>query len=171
MADLKALTGANVYIKGGSRVGQVKKFDAPSVNQETLEFKALGLLAAQQIPVGLKPMEATISLAGPYGDTLKDMSNPNKVIDYMLKGNIDVVDSKGRKNQKPIVIEMSGYNLETKVGGFGHGENTEPEVKIGVNYYRAVYEGVELLKIDIPNNIYVVDGEDQLAGYRGNLGL
>lgn len=171
MADLKALTGANVMIKGSGRVGQVKKFDAPAVVQETLDYKGLGLLAAEQIPVGLKAMDATLTLSGPYGDTIKDMANPNKVVDYMIKGNIDVVDSKGRKEQKPIVVEMSAYNLEVKPGGFGHGENSEPEVKLAVTYFMLNYEGVELLKVDLRNNIYVVAGEDQLAAYRGNLGL
>jgi P2 family phage contractile tail tube protein len=171
MAEIKVLTGANVYINGGSRIGQVDTFESPSIVQKTMEYAGLGLTGAQDIPIGPDKMEATLKFAGMYGDTLKLVSDPHKKHDYMLRGNIDVVGSDGRTEQKPYKAEMKAYNLELKPGSIKRGDESAPEVKLGVRFYRLEIDGEEIVKIDLDNHIYAVAGEDKMGGYRGNLGI
>lgn len=171
MSKLKIFTNANVYIEGGSRIGQVEEFTSPTITQKTQEYNGLGLTAPMKIPVGVEPMEATLKFAGVYGDTLKLTSDPFKKINYMLRGNIDGTDSTGRVEQKLYKAELIASNLEVNTGAAKMGENPGIEVKLNVFYYRLEIDGEEVLKLDVDNHLYSVAGEDKLGAYKGNLGI
>jgi P2 family phage contractile tail tube protein len=66
---------------------------------------------------------------------------------------------------------MKAYNLELKPGSIKRGDESAPEVKLGVRFYRLEIDGEEIVKIDLDNHIYAVAGEDKMGGYRGNLGI
>jgi P2 family phage contractile tail tube protein len=171
MSQLKIFTNANLYIDGGSRIGQVEEFTSPTIAQKMQEVTGLGLTANAMVAVGLEPMEATLKFAGVYGNTFKLVADPDKKTQYQLRGNIDVIDATGKVEQKPYLATLLAACSEFNTGAAKKSENPGMEAKLNVFFYELQIEGEPIVKVDLDNHIYEVAGKDKLAAYKGNLGI
>ena len=61
-------------------------------------------------------------------------------------------------------ITMKGMTKEINFGKLKKGGYGEPSVKKELVYYKEEYNGQTIIEVDKFNNVYVVNGEDKLAG-------
>ncbi len=171
MATINKVTNANVYVEGKSCQGQAEEVTLPIVKQKLEEHKGLGLLAPMEYPSGLDKMESKIKWAGLYPDAMAKLANPFKRVQIQVRGNMEIYDSQGRKEEKPVLATFLASGKESQGGTYKQNTNTAPESNLSVYYYKLVAGGKTIVEVDLDNTIYVVDGEDMVAGFKGNLGI
>jgi hypothetical protein len=56
------------------------------------------------------------------------------------------------------------------LGNYKQNDNVELESELAVTYIKLEIDGVEKLEADAMANIFKVNGQDQFANYRNNIG-
>lgn len=64
---------------------------------------------------------------------------------------------------KQMKVTIGGEQKGLTLGTCGNGKTMDSSVKLEVKYYKHEYDNLTLLEIDKLNNVYVVNGVDQLA--------
>ena len=81
-----------------------------------------------------------------------------------LRAAVQSVDSSTNKIvNKSLKITISGRSKGCTIGTAGNAKTMDSSIKLEVTYYKQEFDGVILLEVDKLNNIYVVNGVDQLA--------
>jgi Bacteriophage tail tube protein len=91
---------------------------------------------------------------------------------YMLqvRGNIEQYTSQGRSAELPVVYLMTGVFKDAGAFNFKQHENVDTTSVIAVYHSELYVAGAQIHLYDVMANIYVVNGVDQLAQFRSNIG-
>ena len=163
------LSGLNAYVDGRSYVGEVVELVLPKLTPKLREYMAGGLGAPLEIPTGeLEKLESEFTLAGvnptvitTFGVTL------NHAVPFSFRG---VTQSESGSEGK-VVVTQRGLVKSLDWGTWKPGEESPLKVGMSVQYYRYDYNGQTLIEADPLNYKLVVNGTDQLAGFRDALGI
>jgi len=169
--EINRITNANCYVDGNSYLGKVEEATLPDIKKVMAEHKALGLVGKIEFPSGIDKMESKIKFNSIYPDAMKVAAAFNKAVKIQLRSNVEVYQGGDKTSEKPYVVFMTGQFTNLPAGGFKAMENVEVEMNLSVTAIRIEFDRVELLNYDANANIYIVDGVDQLADYRANLGI
>lgn len=161
----------NVYINGLSTHGQSTEISLPEISPNKTEYKALGLIGTLKSFMGFDAFEVSIKWNSPRNEVAIACSNPMKAVEIMVRANRDVIENGTVVDQQPVVFYLRGTPANIPLGTLKPKEDTETETKLDVTYIKWIQNGEEIFELDIPNNIFVVGGEDLLAKYRENLGI
>jgi P2 family phage contractile tail tube protein len=165
------LTNANIFIDGRSMYGLAEEVTNPEVKAKMGDHKVLGMNGTLELASGLDKMEGSFKLNGP-DDTVStisaDVKNAHEII---FRGNVEKYDGQTVVAQRPYVAIWRGTFKNAPGGSQKQHENVELMYNLNVTYYKLQIAGKTLLEIDVVNNIHKVDGVDQLAVYKQNLGL
>ena len=71
----------------------------------------------------------------------------------------------------PVVVTMRGRVKELDMGTWKPGEAAKLKCSLMLEYYKFSEDGKVLIEVDVPNMKRVVNGVDQLAATRANLGI
>jgi len=169
--NINRITNANCYVDGNSFLGQVEEATLPDIKKVMAEHKALGMVGKVEFPSGIDKMEAKMKFNSIYPDAMKAAAAFTKAVKIQLRSNVEVYQGGDKTSEKPYVVFMTGQFTNLPAGGFKAMENVEVEMNLSVTAIRIEFDRVELLNYDANANIYIVDGVDQLADYRANLGI
>ena len=165
------VTDATVFMDNISQLGLAEEVDLPTVEMEVSEHSALGMIGTYETPTSLNALETRIKWAGQSREVARRAFNPRKVYDFQIRsiieqysGTLDVVEI-GIKNF------IKGRFKSNDAGKFSPKTPVDNESLISVSYFRQEIDGVETVLIDVPNNIYRVDGVDIYANRRNLLGI
>lgn len=162
---------ANVYVNNASAHGQASEVTCPNITAVMTDYKALGMVGSMEFFNGFDKMEMSIKWTYPENDIKKLCANFRKPIDFMVRGNKAVYEDGGLIAEIPVVLYFKGTPKQHEGGTYKPKEDTELNTTFTVTYYKEEVDGVEIVELDVYNNIYKVDGVDQLADYRQNLGI
>jgi len=165
------LRDANVYVNGTSTLGQASEITLPEISPSKSEYKALGLNGVLKFFNGFEALECSIKWNTPENDVAKACLNPMQAVDLMVYSQRDRYVDGNLSGQEPVVFHLKGAPANMSLGSFKPKEDTETESKFDLTYIKYISNGEEILELDIPNNIFVVGGEDLLQNYRSNLGI
>jgi len=70
-----------------------------------------------------------------------------------------------------VIIQLQGMLKEVDHGSWKPGEKATLKGMVAVRYYKHSINGETVHEIDVPNMIRIVNGVDQLATTRKNLGM
>jgi P2 family phage contractile tail tube protein len=171
MATITKVQDANVYINGTSTHGQASEVTLPEIQFSKSEYKALGMIGSLKVFNGIDALEATIKWNFPDNDVLVALANPRKEVDLMIRSNKTVYSGSNVDDEQPVIVYLKGTSNNHGLGDYKAHEDTELSTKIDITYLKQVVNGQEIVELDVTNNIFRVDGIDQLANYRRNLGL
>ncbi len=76
-----------------------------------------------------------------------------------------------RYTSVPVVATLRGLLKEVDPGDWKAGEKAEFKYAVAVSYYKLEVDGREVYEIDPVNGVRAINGVDQLAGMRNDLGL
>ena len=163
---------ANVYINGTSTHGQASEVSLPELQYSKSEYKALGLMGVVKLwNKGVEALEATIKWNYPDNDVQIACSNPTKIIDLMVRSNKTVFTDNEAVDEQPVIVYLRGTSNNHGLGAYKAKEDTDLSTKLDISYIKEVINGREIVEIDILNNIFRIDGIDQMAAYKTNLGI
>lgn len=159
----------NLFVDGRGYAGRVKELKPPVLEPEMIEYKAGGLAAAVDIPMGrIKKMEAEATL-GAYDDAVLKAFRvlPGEQFAFTFRG-ARVSDDGARS---PVLIALRGIISKIDPGTWKPGEEMPLALSMSVRYYRQEIAGRIVHEIDPVGYRVVVDGVDLLASTRQYLGI
>lgn len=162
---------ANVYVNGTSTHGQASEVSLPEIQFSKGEYKALGLIGTPAFFNGIEKMEATIKWNYPENDVQIACANPRKSVDLMVRSNKMIYVNGDLDSEVPVIVFLRGTSNNHGTGNYKAKEDTDLSTKLDITYMKQVVNGQEIIEIDVLNNIFRIDGVDQLADYKKNLGI
>jgi hypothetical protein len=170
--EVNKLFNGNVYLDGTKElIGRASEITLPKIQPATHEHSGLGMVGSLSLPAGLQEMELEIKWSGFYADHLKAAGNPFTTNKLQARGNHEVYTPEGRTEERPFVVQMTGWWKETGLGTLKAREAADGyDDKLTLSYLKVMLGGEPLYEVDVYNNVWRVGGEDVLATYRQNLG-
>lgn len=166
-------TDCCVYIGSNDCFGRANSVSAPVIKNSKIELKDLGSIGAIKLSNGkIDAIESTINLNCFYEDVFKKIANPFSAVDIKVYGNFMEYENDSAVDNISSKLFMRGTSQEFGLlGDMKEHDNMEYEMKFDLTMARLVYKGKELYYIDIPNNIWIVNGVDVRRNILKNLGL
>jgi P2 family phage contractile tail tube protein len=153
------LSGLNLSVAGVGHIGQINNIDQPDLEFEVVDGVSTGRL---------KTMFLTIKM-GEYNNSLlqqvlQNNLKDNAKVSFVIKGNI-------HQNAKdiPLMILASGEVHIVKDGTLEINKAVQREMKIRITFYSKTVAGIPEIVVDVPNEIFLIDGIDQYADFRANV--
>ncbi|MCR5260643.1 MAG: phage major tail tube protein [Candidatus Gastranaerophilales bacterium] len=165
------LSNAHLYL-GASLFGKISEFKFPDIEAQTVESKPIDSIGTTDYPVGLSLSDSSITFIGFNPEAYNELADIYKEHVITMRGNLRVYNGQTLKEELPIKATVRATTKKiTPLGTIKGQENAEFQVELNPVATKIEYKGKILQEIDIPNNIYIVDGVDKLATMRANLGL
>ncbi len=157
--DINIVSGLNVQAVGVGHLGTTSKVTQPKLDFEVVKDVSSGKLKAQYIEIDLAEFSNTM-----LDQVIQNNLTPSSRIPLILKGNI-------KQNAKdiPIVITVRGEIHSVDDGVMEEGKETIRKLKMKVDSYSKIVDGIAEINFDRQNEILVVNGTDLLAQYRSNV--
>ncbi len=164
----QTLFNTNLFVDGISFAGDVPSLSLPKLTLKTDDYRAGGMDAAIEMDQGMEKLEASFSTKGVRREAmskfgLADQSAFNSVFRGSFKG------QKGATTG--VIATLRGMLKEVDTGDWKPGEAAEMKFAIALSYYKLEVGGRALYEIDPINCVRVINGVDQLAQVRRDLGL
>lgn len=166
-------TDSCIYINSNDCFGRANSVTPPVIKNTKIELKDLGTVGAIKLSNGkVEALEATINLNCFYSDIFKEIANPFDAVSIKVYSNfVEYVNDAADSNVGSKLF-MRGTSQEFGLlGEAKEHDNMTYEMKFDLTMARLVHNGSELYYIDIPNNIWVVNGVDIRSDILENLGL
>lgn len=167
---IKRVTNANVYVNGSSWLGVVDEISLPDIKAIMTEHKALGMVGKLEFPSGIDKLEAKIKLNSFDETVYASLAAFTKFTPFTVYADRMSFDSTGLTVEDRVTIAMTAAPKNAQGGNFKQHETVELETMLNVIYMRVEMGGVAILEFDAMANIYKVNGIDQFAQYRANIG-
>jgi len=169
--QINRITNANIYLDGNNLYGKAEEVDLGEIKFIMSDFTALGMFGTAKLPDGMEAVEGKIVWKSLYGNTDLLSASPFKSVSLQCRSSIRVFNSQGLAQEQALVwlltVSFSGY----KLGSYKAHEAAQYETPFVASSVRQLIDGREVLMFDCFNNIYRVDGVDQLARTRANMGM
>ena len=167
IADI--LYDMNLFVDGRGFAGKVAELTLPKLMPTLQEYKAGGMSAAIDIPMGShEKLEAEMTLKAFDANVLK-LFNVNLGADVPFTARGAVQDDDGSKHA--ILVKMRGLIKEYDMGTWKSGEEVQLKLGLTLRYYKLERDGENLIESDPVNRVLVVGGVDQHAETRKALGI
>ncbi|WP_405119218.1 phage major tail tube protein [Pseudomonas leptonychotis] len=172
MAGVNAhrITNANLYLDGQDFFAKAEEIDLGSVKSVMSDFQGLGMVGLIELPDGLDKLEGKIVWNSLYKEAGIKLASPFKTIQLQCRSNVQVFNNGGLVDEIALVTVMTIMPKEYALGSFKPRDPSKFETPFSAIYVRQVLGGEEVLLLDYLANIFRVNGEDQLAKYRRNIG-
>jgi P2 family phage contractile tail tube protein len=168
--EINRVTNANVYLDGNSMLGKAEEIKLPDIVVKMVEHKALGMVGTLELPSGFDKLEGDIKWTSFYRQVMSKMANPFKFVSLQVRSNVEVYGANGRTQELPLVTFLTVQFKKSPLGSFKGHENVDIPTSFSCTYIKQVFDGQDVLELDVLANIYKVDGIDILANYRANIG-
>jgi P2 family phage contractile tail tube protein len=127
------------------------------------------MFATGEFPAGMDKLEAKIKWASIYQE-VEIALTPFITHSFQVRGNIETYTSQGRSSETPGIWLMTGIYKNVGELVFKQHENVEVTSEIALYHFEEYIGGVQMMLVDIMANMFIVNGVDQLANYRANIG-
>ncbi|MFK3907894.1 phage major tail tube protein [Pseudomonas monteilii] len=164
----ETLANTNLFVDGVSFQGDVPSLTLPKLTLKTEEHRAGGMDIGIELDMGMEKMESNFTTTGVRKESLKfyglaDGNGFNGTFRGSFKGQ--------RGATKAVVVTLRGLLKELDMGDWKAGDKAEVKHGIAVTYYKLEVGGELIYEIDPIGMKRVINGTDQLASQRSDLGL
>lgn len=170
MALPKKLKDMNLFSSGDSWQGIVQSITLPTLTRKIEEWRGGGMDGPVGIDMGMDGLMTTQWTVGGLVESIFDNFGSARIDAEILRmtGSYERDDV---DEASAVEVVMRGRHTEIDMGDAQSGENTEHQVTSTLSYYKLVIDGTTKIEIDIPLQVFKVNGEDRLAGRRQRLGV
>ncbi|MEW2928333.1 MULTISPECIES: phage major tail tube protein [Pseudomonas] len=164
----ETLANTNLFVDGVSFQGDVPSLTLPKLTLKTEEHRAGGMDIGIELDMGMEKMESNFTTTGVRKESLKffGLADGN-AFNGTFRGSF-----KGQRGAtKAVVVTLRGLLKELDMGDWKAGDKAEVKHGIAVTYYKLEVGGELIYEIDPIGMKRVINGTDQLASQRSDLGL
>lgn len=165
------LTNAKVYRDGKDLLG-IADLELPDFEYMTESMAGLGVMGEIDMPVigHFKSMSARLKW-----NTLTTANTALVLTERQnldVRGSIQIADGgTGNIINQAIKALLLGWPKKSGVGKFEPGKKLEPETEMEIQYLKIWLGGKELIEVDKLNFSFKVEGVEQMAEIRTNMGM
>jgi P2 family phage contractile tail tube protein len=168
MALPKTLKNFDTFQDGVSFMGQVRSVTLPKLARKMEDFRGAGMDGTLKLDTGADAMELGFTAGGYLREALRKFG-ATSVGGVMLRW-AGAYQAEDTGIYESVEIVARGRYSEIDRGDAKPGDTTEHKFTMQVSYYKETVNGVPLIEIDVPNNVFIVDGIDILAAQRAAIG-
>jgi len=169
MAIASVLKDCNLFVVGKGYAGKVDEINLPKLTIKMDEYRAGGMDAPTEIDMGMEKLESDFTLGEFDADVLKLFGvQIGSAQSFRAMGSIT---NPSDGTASPVVVLLRGRVKESDMGTWKPGEAAKHKVTLSVNYYKYTQGGIDLVEIDVEGMKRIINGVDQLAQTRVNLGI
>lgn len=161
-----------VYLNGGSNILGVATVDLPDVQFMRSSLSGAGLGGELETPVlgHTQSVELTLNWTTVNSNVFLSLeNNGNEIVCRSAQQYLNLSDSK--IEVKPVIITAKGMPKGASLGSFELGAQTGGSTTFEVTYLTIQVGDETTLNMDKLNNVFEINGEDQLADVASALGL
>lgn len=162
------LANMNLFVDGVSFQGDVPSLTLPKLTLKMEEHRPGGMDMPIEMDVGMEKMESNFTTTGVRKESLKfyGLADGN-AFNGTFRGSF-----KGQKGEtKAVIVTQRGTLKELDMGDWKPGDKAELKHAVALTYYKLEVAGEVIYEIDPAGMKRVINGVDQLAGQRRDLGL
>jgi len=168
MAAEDILKYLNLIVDGRGYAGKIEEYNPPDLTLSTEDFRGGGMDAPIDIEMGMEKLNCSYVLTSYDADVLALRGvKTGSGIQLTARGSLESLDG----TTKPVVHNMTGKLISMARGTWGSGKKPSLTITQSLTYYREVHNQRTIMEIDKINMIRIIDGVDQLAEHRANIGL
>lgn len=169
---LEAIKDAVVYLDGTSYFGATEDVKLPDLQFKAAEHKPNGGIGSFEMQDGLDKMDTEIKFKTYDRDLARGLLRPGKAASLMIRSRKVIYDASGSVTKElALVTHMRVVTKSFPLGDHKEGQGTETQWKGAVHMIRQTLDGKDLIEIDVINQVYKIDGEDQLGTRNQLLGI
>jgi len=157
-----------IFVDGFGKWGTCETLKLPVLEAKTEEFRGGGMDTPRTIVLGTEKLETEFTLTSHDAQVVKLWGlAPGAQKDFTIRGSLIVPG----EEEKPVITNLSGQIMKLDNGDWKPGEKAELQVMIGdIVFYRHRIDGQEVHRLDVINQVRIINGVDQLSTRRRNLG-
>jgi len=168
MAAEDILKYLNLIVDGRGYAGKIEEYSPPDLTISAEEFRGGGMDAPIDIDMGQEKMTCSFVLTSYDADVLALFGlRKGAPAQFTARGSLESMDG----TTTPVVHQMQGKILSLSRGTWGSGNKPSLTVNVSLVYYREIHGQRTINEIDVINMIRIINGVDQLAEHRANIGL
>jgi Bacteriophage tail tube protein len=168
--SVNRITNANIYMDGMGLLGRAEEVEVAQPRHRMVDHKGLGMAGTAEFWAGVDKLEAKIKWASLYAEALTAAASPFTSHSFQVRGSLEQYTSQGRSAELPVVYLMTAIFKDAGAFRFKQHENVDSTSSLTVYHSELYVAGAQIHLYDVLANIYVVNGVDQLAVFRANLG-
>ena len=167
MAIPKVIKNFNMFLAGVGFAGLCDAVKLPELKIKAEEHRAGGMDIPVDLDMGMEKLELGFTMAEQHADVFRQfgLRNQNAVQATFRASKVNDQIS------EPYVIFARGMYTSVAGGDVKNGEKAVLEATLTLRYYRLVMANKPLIEIDADNMIRIIDGVDQLASIRADIGI
>jgi hypothetical protein len=170
--QVNRLTNANLYVNGASFLGRAEELTLPAIKAKFSDHKGLGMIMDLEFPNGFEKMTGKVKWSSLYADIVAEIGSPFDPVNLQVRGNLNTYDASGERAQTSVVAFLVvRFKDSLSAMTIKQNEPSEQESDFSATYYRLEVNGVPLVEIDAIAQTFSLNGSDELAQYRANLGI
>ncbi len=162
-AILKAF---NLYVDGRGHAGEVDELQLPALTLIIDDHRGGGMDGSVPIDLGMEPMTASFTLSSAVKETLARFGISGET-GFTARGSLESLAGV----KEAIEVTMRAKVTSIEPGAWTPGSKVTTNYNLAVTYYRYTQGGRVIHEIDVQNMIRIIDGVDQLAEHRANIGI
>jgi len=168
MAAEDVLKYLNLFVDGRGYAGKIEEYSAPDLTVATEEFRGGGMDVPVDIDMGLEKLTASFVLTSYDADVLALWGvKSGGSVQFTAKGSLEDQDG----TTTAVAHKMRGKVVGLARGTWGSGAKPSLTVTVSLTYYKETHGDRDICEIDAVNMVRMIDGVDQLAEHRANIGL
>lgn len=157
-----------VHVDGQPKRGTGDQLSIPALRLKTEEFRGGGMDIPVDLDLGMEKLEASWRQ--------NNFDNQPYMLFGLAPGNLIPLTFRGHLHgengtQRPVIINMRSLITEVDPGSWEPGSKTEQNVTVNPHYLKITHGEYVIVEIDPYNSRRIINGVDQLANMRVNLGL
>jgi|SRR5208282_4563805 len=167
---INRLVNCAVYIDGDSFIGRAERVKIAKPKAVMVQHKGLGMVGKGKLPAGIDELEAEIKWSSVYAEIEIVNGSPFETHDFQVRGNLETYIAGALTEEVPYVYLMTASFIDAGPLEFQQHENVDRTSTLAVYHCEESIAGVQTFLYDWSANLLTVDGIDQLANFRANLG-
>lgn len=171
MALPHKLKNMNLFFNGDNWQGKAEEITLPKLTRKLEAYRAGGMNGAAHVDLGLEDdaLGMEMTLGGMEAQLYKQWGIAEIDGVPLRFAGAYQRDDTGEVTACEVVVR--GRLSEIDLGSAKQGDNTQVKFSFKPTYYRLVWNGADLIEIDVVNMVEKVDGVDRLAEQRAAIGL
>mgnify|MGYP002794250279 FL=1 len=171
MALPHKLKNMNMFFNGDNWQGKAEEITLPKLTRKLEAYRAGGMNGAAHVDLGLEDdaLGMEMTLGGMEAQLYKQWGIAEIDGVPLRFAGAYQRDDTGEVTACEVLVR--GRLSEIDPGSAKQGDNTQVKFSFKPTYYRLVWNGADLIEIDVVNMVEKVDGVDRLAEQRAAIGL
>ena len=154
---------------GASLLGRAEEVELAFPKAKMVDHKGLGMFGTGEFPAGIDKLEAKLKWISVYEEVMANMSIFASH-QFQIRASKEMYTSQGRTAEIPFIGLMTAQFKEGGPLNFKQHEQVDFPTTLVVYHCEYYIGGTQFLLYDLMANMYVVNGVDQLAQFRANIG-